>query len=334
MRILILGGTVFLGRALTDAALARRHDVTHVNRGLSSPPDARVATIGADRASPAFAAALAGERWDAVIDTSGYLPQVVAASARALAGSGRYLFVSSISVYAGEGYGEEAPVQPPPDPLPGAWTPETYGALKAACEAEVRSAFGDRASIVRPGLIVGPHDPTDRFTWWPARVARGGRVAAPGRPERTVQFIDVRDLAAWMIAALEAGVGGTCNATGPARPVSMRALLETCRAVSRAEAELVWVDEALLAAQGVAPWKDMPLWIPESDPHAAGFMDVPIERALATGLAFRPLAETVADTLRWAAAERPDRPWKAGLEARREEDLLRANDAALFPAAP
>jgi 2'-hydroxyisoflavone reductase len=321
MRILILGGTVFLGRALTDAALARKHHVTHLNRGRSAPPDARVTTIGADRASPALATALAAQRWDAVIDTSGYLPQDVARSARALAESGRYAFVSSISVYEGPGYAEDAPVQRAPDPLPDAWTPETYGGLKAACEAEVRAAFGERALVVRPGLIVGPHDPTDRFTYWPVRIARGGRVAAPGRPARTVQFIDVRDLASWMIAALERGMGGTCNATGPARPVSMQAVLEACRAAARSDAEPVWLDEAFLAAQGVAPWKDMPLWLPETHP-GAGMMDAPITRALDTGLAFRPLEETCADTLRWATTERGDRPWKAGLDARRESELL------------
>ncbi len=235
MRILVLGGTVFLGRALTDAALARGHHVTHLNRGVSAPPDARVTTLAADRTSPALATALGVQRWDAVIDTSGYLPQVVALAARALAASGRYLFVSSISVYGDHGYGEDAPGAAAPDPLPDAWTPETYGALKAACEEEVRAAFGTRALIVRPGLIVGPHDPTDRFTYWTARVARGGRVAAPGRPQRTVQFIDVRDLAAWMIAALEDGASGDYNATGPALPSACRRS-STLAAPSRAPA--------------------------------------------------------------------------------------------------
>ena len=321
--MLILGGTVFLGRALTDAALAAGHHVTHLNRGQSAPPDPRVTTIGADRASESLATALAAQRWDAVVDTSGYLPQVVAHSARALVESGRYLFVSSVSVCDGHGYAEDAPVQRPPDPLPDAWTPETYGGLKAACEDEVRAAFGDRALVVRPGLIVGPHDPTDRFTYWPVRVARGGRVAAPGRPGRAVQFIDVRDLAAWMVAALERGLGGTYNATGPARPVSMGAMLEACRAAARVDAELVWLDEAFLAAQEVAPWKDMPLWLPEAHP-LAGMMNAPIARALEAGLAFRPLEETCADTLRWASAGRGDRPWNAGIDARRESELLAA----------
>ncbi|HXZ50031.1 MAG TPA: NAD-dependent epimerase/dehydratase family protein [Usitatibacter sp.] len=334
MRILVLGGTVFLGRAFTDAALARGHDVTHLHRGISSPPDARVATVIADRAAVPFAPAVAAQRWDAVVDTSGYLPQVVARSSAALAGAARYVFVSSISAYAGEGFGEEAPLKAPPDPLPEAWTPQTYGALKAACELEVRAAFGDRALVVRPGLIVGPHDPTDRFTWWPARIARGGRVAAPGRPERTVQFVDVRDLAAWMVAALERGTGGTCNATGPADPIAMGALLEGCRAAAASDVEFAWLDEAFLAAQGVKPWTEMPLWVPESEPGTRGFMGVPIARAVAAGLAFRPLAETIADTLRWSAARPAPHSWKAGLAPEREAGLLRAFDRRATPSSP
>jgi 2'-hydroxyisoflavone reductase len=324
MRILILGGTIFLGHAATDAALARGHAVTHLHRGISSPPDPRVATVIGDRARDPFPPGLAAQRWDAIVDTSGYLPQVVARSARALAASGRYLFVSSISAYGGAGFHEDAPLSEAPDPPPDAWTPETYGGLKAACEAVVRDAFGERAFIVRPGLIVGPHDPTDRFTWWPARIARGGRVAAPGRPERGVQFIDVRDLAAWMIAALERGIGGAFNAAGPAQPVAMRALLEECVAAAGSGAEIAWLDEPFLAAQSVRPWIEMPLWVPESDPHASGFMNVPIARARAAGLEFRPLAATVCDTLRWSMTRPANHAWKAGLTAQRESELLAA----------
>lgn len=329
MRLLILGGGVFLGRALTDAALDAGHTVTHFNRGKSSAPDTRVDTITGDRTDPASLEQAKGEnRWDAVIDTSGNLPQVVRGSVQALIDSThRYLFVSSISVYRGQGYGEEAPVSAAPDPLPDAMTPENYGPLKAACEAVVRDAFGDRAIIVRPGVIVGPHDPTDRFTWWPARVARGGRVAAPGRPARKVQFIDVRDLAEWMIALLEDDASGTFNAAGPARPVTMQQFLERCRAVAGGDAKLEWIEEAFLEQQKVAPWKEMPLWVPETDAVLAGFMNVPIQRALATGLAFRPLQQTIADTLEWSASRAPDHEWKAGLPAEREKQLLAALDA-------
>ena len=324
MRMLLLGGTVFVGRALTDAALAHGHEVTHLHRGRSAPPDPRVETLRADRTVEPFPAAAAGRAWDAVIDTSGYLPQVVARSASALRASGRYAFVSSISVYAGAGFGEDAPVRDAPAPLPQAWTPETYGGLKAACESVVRAAFAERALVVRPGLIAGPHDPTDRFTWWPERVAHGGAVAAPGRPGRRVQLIDVRDLASWIVAALERGVHGTYNATGPAQPIGMGALLEACRDATGSDATFTWMDETFLAREGVRPWSEMPLWVPESDPVASGLLDVPIARAVAAGLAFRPLAETIADTLAWSRTRAPDHAWKAGLAEAREQALLRA----------
>jgi 2'-hydroxyisoflavone reductase len=322
MKILILGGTVFLGRALTDAALERGHVVTHFNRG--NQPDKRVETLTGDRTflTP-LQNAQAGREWDAVVDTSGYLPQVVRRSAQVLRGSvHRYLFISTISVYDDAGFDEDAKVKPAPDPLPEAMTPETYGGLKAACEAVVRGEYGDRATLVRPGLIVGPHDPTDRFTWWPHRVALGGRVAAPGRPQRTVQLIDVRDLARWTIMLLEQDAGGTYNATGPERPIPMDALLVACREASGSDARFEWLAEEFLAAHDVKPWKDMPLWVPESDPKAAGFMNVPIQRALSTGLAFRPLAETIRDTLEWSRSRPADHQWKAGLDSRRENELL------------
>lgn len=330
MRLLILGGTVFLGRALTDAALAAGHAVTHFNRGQSAAPDPRVESITGDRTVAAsFEPAKGDNRWDAVIDTSGYLPQVVRLSVEQLGESThRYLFVSSISVYRGPGHSEDSPVLPAPQPLPEVKTPENYGPLKAACEAVVRDAFGDLAIVVRPGLIVGPYDPTDRFTWWLDRVARGGRVAAPGRPARKVQFIDVRDLAEWMVALLEDDAHGTFNATGPLRPVTMQQFLERCRAVAGNEAKLVWIDEASLAAQKVVPWKEMPLWLPETDASMKDFMSVPIQRAVASGLMFRPLQETIEDTLEWARSRPAGHEWQAGLPEERERALLAAFDAS------
>jgi len=328
MRILILGGTVFLGRALTDAALAAGHEVVHFNRGRTAP-DARVAAIHGDRNdAEALARAAARGPWDAVLDTSAYLPQALAKSARAFdAAANRYVLVSSISVYADGGFDESSAVQPAPDPLPEAMTPETYGALKAACESTARAILGERAVVVRPGLIVGPNDPTDRFTWWPHRVALGGRVAAPGRPSRTVQFIDVRDLAQWMVRLASGAARGTFNATGPSSPIAMKDLLEGCREAAGNDARVEWIDEDFLAAAGVSPWKDMPVWVPESDPHAAGFMDVPIERARATGLRFRPLAETLADTLAFSRSRPATHGWKAGLDEVRERSLLERWDA-------
>ena len=329
MRILVIGGTVFLGRAFTDAALAAGHEIVHFNRGQSSPPDTRVERIAGDRTDVAsLRKASAAAPWDAVMDTSGYLPQVVRRSAAALRDcSRRYLFVSSISAYSGGEFDETSPLQPVPDPLPEAMTLDKYGALKAGSEAVAREFFGDRAIVVRPGLIVGPHDPTDRFTWWPHRVALGEKVAAPGRASRTVQFIDVRDLARWMVSLVERDATGTFNATGPQTPIAMESVLTACRDVSGSNADIRWVDEAFLAQKHILPWKEMPLWVPESDAHAAGFMDVPIARALATGLAFRDLRETIADTLTWSRTRAADHAWKAGLAADREAALLRDWDA-------
>jgi len=329
MKILILGGTVFLGRATTDAAIARGHEVTHVNRGQSSPGDSRVVTRHADRTdAKALAAALDAGEWDAVIDTSGYMPQVVRLSAEALARRvRRYLFVSSISVYAGferAGFDEDAPVSPPPDPLPEARDMALYGPLKSGCENVVREVCRARATIVRPGLIVGPHDPTDRFTYWPVRLARGGEVLAPGRPQRPVQFIDVRDLAQWMVELVERDVEGTFNATGPAGLFTMGEFLEACRGVVASDARLAWIpDEALLAAEA-GPWTELPLWIPESDAAMGALMGADIGRALREGLVFRPPAQTIADTLDWARRRPTGHAWKAGLTPERERQLLAA----------
>ena len=328
MRLLILGGTVFVGRALTDAALAHGHQVTHFNRGRSSAADERVETLNGDRTEAASMRKAFGERrWDAVIDTSGYLPQDVRRSAEALRGKvSRYLFVSTISVHPSfdaAGFDEDAPLSPVPDPLPEERDMALYGPLKAGCEAVVREAFGDRATIVRPGLIVGPHDPTDRFTYWPVRVASGGTVAAPGRRERLVQFIDARDLAEWIVHLLEKDVAGTFIATGPRKPIPMGKLLDTCRTVAGLDTRFEWfADDALLAAN-VAPWREMPLWIPESDAAMHGLMAAKIDRALAQGLKFRPLAQTVADTLAWANKRPADYVWKAGLSPEREREILR-----------
>ncbi|HUP28661.1 MAG TPA: hypothetical protein VM122_00705, partial [Usitatibacter sp.] len=219
---------------------------------------------------------------------------------------------------------ESGKLKQPPHPLPDAMTPETYGGLKTACEAVVTAAFGERATLVRPGLIVGPNDPTDRFTYWPMRVARGGVVAAPGKPGRTVQFIDARDLAEWIVKLAANDTPGTFNGTGPARPVTMQAVLDTCRDVSGSDARFQWIEEAVLEREKVGPWKDMPLFIPETEAHVKEFMAIPIERAIETGLRHRPLAQTVSDTLAWARTRPLDHTWKAGLTSEREAGLLAA----------
>ena len=330
MKILILGGTVFLGRALTDAAIARGHHVTHFNRGRA--PDPRVETIVGDRAVGLDA--IAGRRWDAVIDTCAYVPGVAAKSVAALRDSvGRYLFVSSISVYADLGVAnvdENAPVTALGDRSAETMTPETYGPLKALCEEEVRKVFGERALIARPGLIVGPHDPTDRFSYWPWRIAKGGVVLAPGKPLRGLQFIDVRDLAVWMVALLERQASGTFQATGPKSNLNMGTFLDACARVVDTKPEIAWTDEALLAAHEVKPWTELPLWLPQSDAAHAGFMKVSITRALAAGLTIRPVTDTIRDTLEWLKTRSPDHAWKAGLTPERETALLKARAEAVL----
>jgi 2'-hydroxyisoflavone reductase len=329
VRLLILGGSVFLGRALTDAALDRGHAVTHFRRGTSGAPDPRVETILGDRTGTLEA--LDTRAFDAVADTSGYLPQVVRRSAEKLRGRvERYLFVSSVSVYERfdhHGVTEDEPVAAPLDPVPDTMTWDKYGNLKAMCEAVVRDVFGERALIVRPGLIVGPHDSTDRFTYWPHRVSLGGRVVAPVRPGLPIQYIDVRDLAEWMVALLERGVSGAFNATGMPGTATLGDLLETCRHACGSDARFEWMDAAFLAAHGARHWTKMPLQVPEDDPSMKGFASVSVARALAEGLRFRSEAQTVADTLAWSRTRATDHTWKAGLSPDEEQALLADWDA-------
>ena len=333
MRILVLGGTRFLGRAFVDAARERGHTLTLFNRGRTNPGlHPNVERITGDR--DGGLGVLAGRTWDAVLDPSGFFPRLVADSARALAGRAeRYLFVSSISVYADpvpRGVDETGPVATLADPAVEDIGGGNYGGLKALCEARVRDAFGERALVVRPGLIVGPHDTTDRFPYWPRRLARGGEVLAPGSPAAPTQFIDARDLAAWMVSLLERGIGGTFNATGPATPLTLGECLERIRAAVGVNARLTWVSEEFLNAHGVEPWTQMPLWV-----HAAdqGFETTNIARALAQGLTFRPLEQTARDTLAWERSLAADtRPPSPALAPEREAELLAAWAAAGRPA--
>ena len=331
MRLLVLGGTVFLGRHIAAAALAAGHQVTLYNRGRHPDVLPQVEQLHGDRDGDL--AALAGRTWDAVVDTSGYVPRIVRRGAAALAGAvGHYTFISTISVYrdfSRPAQDEAAPTGTLADPRVEEVGGETYGPLKALCEAAVQEAFPGRALIVRPGLIVGPYDPTDRFTYWPWRFARGGDVLAPGRPERPVQFVDARDLAAWTVRLAAAGTGGVFNATGPegAPPDGVYTageLLDACRAAGDPGATIVWTDESFLVAQGVRPWTELPLWIPAGDARMANMLRVDCTAARAAGLTFRPVARTVQDTLDWARQRPPDYAWRAGLPADREAEVLRA----------
>ena len=326
MRILILGGTVFLGRALVEAALERAHTLTLFNRGKSNPDlFPNVEQLHGDRA--ADLSALADRRWDAVIDTSGYAPRIVRQSAELLVRAvHHYTFLSSLSVYADtsqDGVDETAPVGTLADPSVEQVTGDTYGPLKALCEQAVEQALPGRTLIIRPGLIVGPHDPTDRFTYWPHRVAQGGEVLSPGRSARPIQFIDVRDLAEWIIRMVEARQTGIYNADRSARSMTMEQLLETCRTVSGSDATFTWVSEEFLKERQVGEWIEMPLWVSEADPANAGFFAFDCRKAIAAGLTFRPVQETVRATLDWDAARPSDRAWRAGITREREAELLK-----------
>jgi len=309
LRILILGGTKFLGRAITEDALVRGHELTLFNRGRTNAglfPE--VEQLHGDRKDEL--ALLEGRTWDAVIDTSGYIPADVRASAEQLRDAGRYVFVSSVSVYADFSTGptESSPVaelgELPADELTADFA--NYGPLKALAEMEVERVFGERALIVRPGLIVGPHDPTGRFTYWARRLARGGEVLAPGSPERLAQFVDVRDLAEWILTAVEQGLSGTFNATNDG--VAWGELL--------AGADLTWVTDEFLQEHEVGPWMELPLWLP--DPEWAGMHATDVSRAVAAGLRFRALEETLR-----GAATAPEADG-VGLTPEREAELLAA----------
>jgi 2'-hydroxyisoflavone reductase len=321
VRLLVLGGTKFLGRAAVEAALARGDEVTLFNRGETNPelfPE--VERLRGDRDGDL--SALEGREWDAVIDPSGFVPRVVRDSAELLRGSvGHYVFVSSGSVYAEPyvaGFDESAPLQELEDPQ-SEEVMRDYGALKAACERAVAEVFPDTHTNVRAGLIVGPNDPTGRFTYWPLRVAKGGEVLAPAPPERPVQLIDARDLGRWLVEACASQVTGSFNAT--CEPVSFAAMLAAC-----GDAEVVWADEGFLLEQGVEPFTELPLWLPGTD---AAFLQMSVARAVATGLRFRPLEETARDTLAWAQeageqliTDRGLRQGRAGLDQAREAELL------------
>jgi len=314
VKLLLLGGPKFLGRAVIDAALERGHELTLFNRGTTGAdlyPE--LERIVGDR--DGGLEGLRGREWDAVVDTSGYLPRLVAQSARLLAGAvGHYVFVSSISAYASlaEPVDEDSPLAELSSP--GSEEIATdYGALKALCEQEVEAAFPGRSTHVRAGLIVGPHDPTGRFTYWPHRVARGGDVLVPGPAWRPVQLVDVRDLAAWMLTAAEERLAGTFNATGAA---TMGAVIDAARRVSGSSARSVEVDDAFLAAQRVGEWMELPLWA-DADGDARAVFSVDNARATTAGLTFRPLDDTVAGALTDAGLVDG-----VGLTPEREAELL------------
>jgi nucleoside-diphosphate-sugar epimerase len=314
VKLLLLGGPKFVGRALIEAALAAGHDVTTFNRGLTNPelyPE--VEKLYGDRHGDLDA--LRGRTWDAVVDTSAYVPQVVNASAGLLRDAvDRYVLISTIGVYAdfSDPIPEDAPLAPladghPDDELLSDYA--NYGPLKVLCEQALLEHFGERALIVRPGLIVGAYDSTDRFTYWPRRAERGGPILAPAPPDNPVQVIDVRDLVGWMLRIAESGETGVFNATSPAGALHFASMLQACGAQ-----DVVWADAAFLLDRDVKPWSDLPVWIPAGDPDMRYFREADVSRAVASGLTFRPLEE--------AAREVPEWTGEAGLSPGREAELL------------
>ncbi|MET9357595.1 SDR family oxidoreductase [Streptomyces sp. NPDC006617] len=334
MRLLVLGGTEFVGRAVVEAALGRGWEVTVLHRGRHAPPPGARALHG-DRTAPDGLAALAEGTWDAVVDTWSAAPRAVRDAARLLRGrAGRYVYVSSCSVYAWAppaGYTEDAPLVEGASADAGQ---SDYARDKRGAELAVLDAFGaDRSVLVRAGLILGPYENIGRLPWWLNRTARGGPVLAPGPRDLPLQYVDVRDLAAWVLGAVERGLSGPYNLASPPGHTTMGDLLDACAKVTGGAARLRWTAPETVLAAGVEPWGQLPVWTPPgSDLHDA-LQSADVSRALATGLACRPAADTVADTWTWLrdlggpAPRRPDRP-PVGLAPETEAKVLAAADAA------
>jgi nucleoside-diphosphate-sugar epimerase len=325
LRVLVLGGTRFVGRHIVEALLARGHEVTLFHRGVTGGdlfPE--VEHVHGDR--DVSLEGLAGRRFDAVVDTSAYFPRQVEAAADVLGETTeRYVLVSSISVFrepVTPGADESAPFWELAGPEPASIdSSEAYGALKALCEQAAERRMPGRVFAVRPGLVVGPHDYTDRFTYWPRRIGRGGVVLA-AEADQPVQLIDARDLASFVVAGVAEGRTGAFNATGPAEPLTMGGLLDAARDVTGSDAEIRWAGDDFLLAQGVEPWEDLPLWVPRAD---WGFLQIDCSKAIGAGLRFRSLEETIADTLAWDAP-RPGDQRKDALAPQREAALLELLD--------
>ncbi|MCU0464437.1 MAG: epimerase [Anaerolineae bacterium] len=325
MRILILGGTVFLGRTIAEAALAAGHEVTLFNRGKSNPAAFKdVETITGDRTTDLDK--LKGRTWDAVIDPSGYIPKHVGASAQALKDSSEhYTFISTISTYKNfsiPNMDESAPVGTLEDPTVETVTGETYGPLKVLCEQAAEAAMPGRVLSVRAGLIVGNYDPTDRFTYWPWRVQKGGDFVAPESPAYPMQVIDARDIADWVLHMAAARKGGVYNVTGT--PTTLGDVISSAQRATGSDASPIYMDAEFLSANEVQPWADLPLWIPASDADHQHMHGISVAKALADGLTFRPLDATIAATLAWANTRPAGEPLKTGLSAEKEQTVLQA----------
>ncbi len=324
LKILILGGTGFIGPHQVEAALGRGHEVSIFNRGKSGPEMfPQIENLVGDRNDDLEA--LKGRKWDAVIDNSGFVPRWVKQSAELLSGSvGHYLFMSSISVYADTAtadQSENATLHALAHPADEEATTKNFGGMKALSEKYVTDSFKNSSTLLRPGLIVGPGDPTDRFTYWPVRVFQGGEVLAPGTPSDPIQCIDVRDLARWTIEAIEHKHYGAYNVTGPYHQMTMGQFLEIVKDTTNADAHFVWVPSEFLKSEKVVPLSELPLWVPPNS-DSAGFVRMDVSKAVNAGLTFRPMAETVQDSLAWYRTVSPGEEITAGLSRAREAELL------------
>ncbi|MFJ7725278.1 SDR family oxidoreductase [Neobacillus sp. NPDC097160] len=336
MKVLILGGTRFLGRALVEEALGRGHEITLFNRGTNNEAFPDVEQLIGNRDSDV--SLLKNRKWDVLIDTCGFAPHQIKKIAEVLRDNiEHYTFISSISVYKDWiplNITEDYHLQPMPsedklkDVEAGKISPyEYYGALKVLCEIEAEKHWPGRILQIRAGQLVGPFDYTDRLPYWVQRVAQGGKVLVPGRSNRRVQLIDIRDIATWVFNMAENRKAGTFNVTGPNNQLTIGELLNTCKAVINSDAEFVWVEERFLLKHKVQPWTEMPLWIPETflleeetEPWKGAF-SFNIEKAVNSGLSFRPLEDTVYDVYQWEKARKDKEP-KAGISQVREQELL------------
>jgi 2'-hydroxyisoflavone reductase len=335
-KILVLGGTSFLGPAVVEAGLARGHEFTLFNRGKTNPglfPNVEKLQGQRRRPRPGQAnapaqdlKALANRKWDAVVDTSGYFTGEVEDVCKVLAGNvGQYVYISSLSVYKSlevddTPIDEQSPLAECADKYVQSMGENyaNYGGLKRHCEDAVAAAFPGIATLVRPGYIVGPGDPTDRFTYWPARLLRGGECLAPGDPDNEVQFVDVRDLGAWLVRLIETRTAGAFNATGFDGRISVAEFLHTGKGTLNHQCTFTWVDDAFLEANKVVPWETLGCWTPKAkNGHASN------EKSIRAGATFRPIAETIRDTAAWVKNGRGDRKWDGGMTAERERELLK-----------
>ena len=319
MKILVLGGTKFVGRILVETALANRHEITLFNRNKTNPKlFSDIEHLQGDRNSDLTP--LHGRKWDVVIDTCGYVPRIVRKSAEMLAASvDHYILISTISVYADfskPGIDENSPLATIDDESVENVTNETYGPLKVLCEKAAAQTMPHRVLVLRPGLIVGPHDPSDRFTYWLIRMSQGGEVLAPSPPQQQIQFIDVRDLADFILQMAVKKQSGIFNTTGPAYTLTMEEFLQECMRITKATPGLTWVSEKFVLEYEM----DLPVWVP-SGWH--GINKVNCQKAISAGLTFRPFAETIRDTLAWHSTRPQKYELKTGLRSKQEKEFLK-----------